>query len=155
MKEKKIIIVIMGIAVIATLLFPILSELQFYTINYTKFYKEFPLDTLYNLKYDLKPIHGLNTVFALTGIPLFFSIPSIDSYAAYLTEPYKSYGYSSIPFLVLKWVPWVSIPISYRFTQGITSRWRRTLYVYLIATNLGMLNVPMFFGGSPFDLFNL
>jgi hypothetical protein len=153
-KEKRVIIIVILIALFVTLILPILSHIHFLAINYAKFYTAFPLEKITAIEYELKFHHFSHSVLAFTGLPLVFSIPQVNSYESFLLEPYKSFGYSLIPFLALKWIPWISIPISYRYTRGIV-KWRRILYVYLIAVYFGVLNMTMIFGGSSFDLFSL
>ncbi len=151
-KEKKIISIVILVALSVTLALPILSQIHFLAFNYAKFYTVFPLEQLWDIRYEMKLHHLSHSIFAFTGLPLMFSIPEISAYGSFLSEPYRSFGHSLIPFLVLKWIPWMSIPTSYRFTRGIV-RWRRVLYVYLIAVYLGVLNMTMMFGVSSFELF--
>ena len=153
-KEKRVIIIVILIALFVTLIFPILLYIHFLAIHYAKFYTVFPLEQITAIEYELKFHHLSHSILAFTWLPLVFSIPQIGSYGSFLSEPYKSFGYSLIPFLALKWIPWISIPISYRCTGGIV-QWRRLLYVYLIAVYFGVLNMTITFGGSSFDLFSL
>ena len=151
-KEKKVIIIVILVALSVTLMLPILSQIHFLAFNYAKFYTVFPLEQLWGIQYELELHHLSHSIVAFTGLPLIFSIPEIGAYESFLSEPYKSFGHSLIPFLALKWIPWISIPISYRYTRSIV-RWRRALYVYLIAVYLGVLNMTMMFGVSSFGLF--
>ena len=134
-KEKRIIIIVILIASSVTLALPILSQIHFLAFNYAKFYTAFPLEQLWDVRYELEFHHLSHSIFAFTGLPLILSVPEISAYESFLSEPYKSFGHSLIPFLALKWIPWMSIPISYRFTHGIV-KWRRALYMYLIAVHL-------------------
>ena len=133
-------------------MFPLASNIHFLAINYAKFYKPFPLEQILEIKYELKYHHISHSVLAVTGLPLLFSIPAVYSYYEIFSEPRVAYSYSLIPFLILQWVPWASIPISYILTRGII-KWKRGLYIYLIATYLGVLNMTMLFGVSSFDIF--
>ena len=151
-KEKKIIMTIVVIAIFVTLMFPIVSNIHFLAINYSKFHKPFPLEQILEIDYELKIHHISHSVLAVTGLPLLFSIPQIDSYEEIFSGSRVAYNYSLIPFLVLKWIPWLSIPISYRLTKGII-KWKRVLYTYLIAVYLGVLNMTILLGISSFDIF--
>ncbi len=151
-KEKRIIVVVIVIAVFVILISPIVSNLHFLAFNYAKFYKPFPLEQILEISYELKYHHLSNSVLAVTGLPLLFSIPAIDSYSEIFSGARGAYNYSLIPFLILQWVPWISILASYRLTRGII-KWRRGLYIYLIAVYMGVLNMAAFPGFSSFDIF--
>ncbi|WP_316505785.1 hypothetical protein [Nitrosopumilus sp.] len=151
-KEKRIIVTIIVIAVFVTLVSPIVSNLYFLAFNYSKFYKPFPLEQILEINYELKYHHLSNSILAVTGLPLLFSIPTVGSYGELVSGPRAEYSYSLIPFLVLQWVPWISIAVSYLLTRGMI-KWKRGLYIYLIAVYLGVLNTAALPGFSSFDIF--
>ena len=151
-KERKVIVIILIIIIAVTLLFPLLSHIHFLAVNYFKFYKAFPIEQIMEIEYEIELHHLSHSILAITGLPLLFSVPAIDSYGGIFSGDRAAYAHSLIPFIILKWIPWVSIPISYRLTSGIV-KWRRVLYIYLIATYLGILNMTLLFGASSFDIF--
>ena len=150
--RTKVIIAVIVIIVFVTLISPIVSNLHFLAFNYSKFYKPFPFEQIFEINYELKYHHVSNSILAVTGLPLLFSIPAVESYIEIFSGERGEYSYSLIPFFILQWVPWISIPISYLLTRGMT-KWKRGLCIYLIAVYLGVLNMSSLPGFSSFDIF--
>lgn len=148
-KENKVIIAVVIIIVFVTLMSPIVSNLHFLAFTYSKFYTPFPLEQILDINYELKYYHISNSVLAVTGLPLLFSIPAVDYYGEIFSGPRGEFTYSLIPFFILQLAPWMSIPMSYLGTRGLI-KWRRVLYIYLIAVYLGVLNMGAAFPGFLF-----
>ena len=65
-KEKRVIIIVILIALFVTLIFPILSYIHFLAINYAKFYTAFPLEQIAAIEYELKFYHLSHSILEFT-----------------------------------------------------------------------------------------